>query len=41
MVPARQSAEWTARRIRIVHSAPMTATVPRTQNWKASPDEVV
>lgn len=40
MVPARLSALCTARRMSTVDSAPITATVPSTQNWKASPVEV-
>ncbi len=40
MVPARESALCTALRMRTVDRAPITATVPRTQNWKASPVEV-
>lgn len=41
MVPARQRALCTAFLMKTVHSAPITATVPRTQNWNASPVEVV
>jgi hypothetical protein len=41
MVPARQRALCTALFMKTVHRAPITATVPRIQNWTASPVEVV
>lgn len=40
MVPASDRALCTAFFMNTVASAPITATVPRTQNWKASPVEV-